>query len=408
MCMIERFIVIDENGFRVPRQRLQYCPQGNRTTPCENVRVFDIDDLIQPRPRAASVPPRQNPRFEQRSPRRDSHHQDGRGPQEFSNGVRLKLNFWKPPSRSNTYIRHKPSSGSKPRELQFVRDRGRHPDRTPPARNLSPHRPPNRPQSQHNNRPRQNFPVVEVPNFPPPPPPHPPMGDMNTHQQDPDGFRSRRRPPVVQVTNYHQHDSPPPFSPNREHHRRARTLSPDRNRFNEQDRHQYTGSAALNIENLVRKLETAIQAANKEKEARVSAQRETNRLRHQRDQANQRNKELEQEMRKLKSDLNIERDRVAQAARQRQDDEAQRRLQEERERNNRNRMAGIGRQPWHPTEIHQGGNGNFEARGDQVINEDIRAANHGWFGRMRRRRPVPNREQIVYDDNRRHRRGRLL
>lgn len=209
---------------------------------------------------------------------------------------------------------------------------------------------------------------------------------------------------MVQVPRYYQHDSPPPFSPNREHRRRARTLSPDRNRFNEQDRHQYTGSAASSIENLVRKLETATQVANKEKEARISAQRETNRLRHQRDQANQRNKELEQEIRKLKSDLNVERDRVAQSARQRQDDEAQRRLQEERDRYNRNRTAGIGRQPRHPTEIHQGGNGNFEARGAQVINEDIRAASHRWFDRIRRR----NREPVVYDDNQRHRRDRLL
>ncbi|KAL8960891.1 MAG: hypothetical protein Q9193_002482 [Seirophora villosa] len=285
--------------------------------------------------------------------------------------------------------------------------------------------------------PQMGFPGPTMHPAPPPPPPPmqgPPMHGPPMHGP-PMGQRGGQITPPISVYSYGSTDSSPsPVIPTREHQRpRARSLSLTR---------QYEERKRVIREQERR--EHAERVARAENAARLRAERDAEQIREERDRERRRNEAVERERRQRRQE---ERERQAQAiaarqrredadrrraaeavvereqrqlARRRRDEEEQWRIEEERRRLERQRRAIIPRAPRHAVEIHHHhhhhepagfeheARGNFEQRGDQVINDAIRArqarqAEQGWpaEGGPRRRRTIGAGERRVFDDDRR-------
>ncbi|KAL8672084.1 MAG: hypothetical protein Q9168_003444 [Polycauliona sp. 1 TL-2023] len=285
--------------------------------------------------------------------------------------------------------------------------------------------------------------MIPVP--PPPPPPRGPAGPT---------------PPITIYSLSSTDSSPSPTSPLREHHRpRARSLSTNR--------HYEERKEATRERERREHVERVERVALVENEARHRAEREAQRLRDERnrerrhyedlrvraqrrlddqrrlqieDADRQRRRQSEEERERLaaaivarrrreeldrrrEAEAMAEAERRAVARQRREEQQMQERIQEERDRLARQRHARIPRGPRHAAVLHhhhhhhhdrgsndfgQRARDDFEDRGDQVLNDAIRAGQSRPVGRgvpqdvqlgLRRRGTIAAGERRVYDDD---------
>lgn len=431
MCIIERFHRIHPDGFREPRQRVRHCQYGTSITPCNATRVVNaVDETFDPVLDAAPAPPHQiiepRPGDRQRSPVRK------KKSKKIVDDIKLVFDFHIPftshkkekkPKKSKNYPRPVERMG-RPGFPEYVA--------VPPELRHSP--------------PQMGYPGPGMHPVPHPPPPHGPQVIQP---------RGLVTPPITNYSFSSTDSSPSPLSPTREHHRRARSLSLTR---------QYEERKQMQREQERR--EHAERVALAENAARLRAERDAERIREERDRERRRNDDLrareqrrqieavererrrrsqeererlahaivtrrrrEEHDRRRAAEALLEQERREIARRRREEEEREWRLQEERDRLRRQRVARIPRAPRHAAAIHhhhhhhhperdgfeQEARDNFEHRGDEVINEAIRTeqrrqaeqdrngAQPEWpaGGGPRRRRTIAAGERRAFDDDRR-------
>ncbi|KAL8937426.1 MAG: hypothetical protein Q9211_003693 [Gyalolechia sp. 1 TL-2023] len=400
MCVIERFHVIHPSGFREPTQRLRHCPFGTPTTPCKDSRVVNVvDEVLDPAQKAPSPPHIQV--IEPRTTDRQRSQEHKEKPKKIYDDLKVVFDFHIPftSRRKKAKSRPKKDSEKAPKEDDPMAQPG-----FPRyfARPLEPQQLP----------PRVFYPSPGMRPWPPP-----------RHPQDPSAVHAGAQvPPPISVNSSSSTDSSlSPKFPIREHRRpRPRSLSVNRD-SEERDRIIQEQWRRERAEQVAR----AENAAREERERERLIAREVERRIERRRRHEERERQAQASARRRREDadrwLAIEAQEVElrREAGRRREEERQWRMQEERERLGRQRVAGIPRAPRHVAELHhhhhyyvernsfeQQARDNLERRGDQVINEAIRARvrddEFGYpDGGPRRRRTIGGAERRIYDDDRR-------
>lgn len=457
MCVIERFNLIHPNGAPERQENLLHCQLGSPVTPCNNTRIQLLPDYFLPRPESAFIAPQHEaPGASRVLPGR---HEETRRLKKFSNDLKLVWDFHipftsrKPAKKKRSTSEH---AFVRRRESQRRRD-VQHPPRVEP--------PMARPFDW---LPQGRREVVQVPDRP---------QQHAIHGAEPHIIRPRRNHPLnVQIHNAEDSLSPSPTTPLREHRRHhSRTIS-EIQRYEELKRivreregrehaeRQRRESAERDAREAVearRRAEWEADRVRRENEELVRQQRrrldreerlraleterqrqeeeelrcqERERRRQERDEIRERRIRLD-ERRRIESvhaerrreeqeELERERARISQEAedRQRLQEAAARdrirRDRNERDRIQRQRRAGIPHRPRHETEVHHRPNVSFDERGDQVIDDAIRAENRRWLdarapvpitgwarrrdvdGELRRRDTIAATQRRIYEDDR--------
>ncbi|KAI4188713.1 MAG: hypothetical protein L6R41_001952 [Letrouitia leprolyta] len=422
MCIIERFHLIHPNGFREPRQRLRHCQFGTPITPCNNTRAVNVvDEVLGPARNAPSPPHFQL--IEPRTTDRQRSPEHKKKPKKFVDDLKLVFDFHIPftsrPKKPKAKPRKDPKKDTK--KDQKMAQPG-FPGYF--ARPLEPQ--PLPPHMVHH--PQRSYPR-------PSPPPLRNPSVVHTGGQV--------TPPITVYSFSSSDSSPSPISPVREHRRqRPRSVSFDRH---SEERNRI-------VQEQLRR-ERAERKALEENAARLRAERDADRVREERDRERRHNEELRarEERRQIEEAAERERRRRSQeqrereaqalvarrrreeedrrlaiefqerqlrreATRRREEEERQWRRQEEQDRLERQRALRIPRAPRHVAELHhhhhhyperdsfeRQARDNFEHRGDEVLNEAIRArfrdAELGDLdGGPRRRRTIGGAERRIYDD----------
>ncbi|MCJ1267024.1 hypothetical protein MMC22_006909 [Lobaria immixta] len=259
----------------------------------------------------------------------------------------------------------------------------------------------------------------------------PPVVQVPVHHREPEDMHPRRgqRVPIRDLEYQDEQNSPPPIAPYRQHHRRARTLSPT-SRYEERKRAQ---REAERVEHEQRQRERWRLDQDAECQRRYQAQRDAEQegRRVQREAEEIEIRRQERARREAEGLASRRRDQArreaAERERRRQDrvrreaEEQERRRQDrarrdEQRRNERRRAAGIPQGPRHLPAVHQytRGRGSLDDRGAQVLNEAIQARTEaerndpyrGWYpwpdtGGLRRRDTVAGGQRWVTEHDRR-------
>ncbi|KAG6999405.1 hypothetical protein G7Y79_00035g070770 [Physcia stellaris] len=447
MCVIERFNLVHPNGAPERKERLQYCPFGSPTAPCNNARIDYLPDAFVPWPQPTLGEPHQVEENNPRAAPRPSRQEETRRFKKFSNDLKLVFDFHIPFTSRKTKKKNRPGS-----ERVFVRRRE--------SQNFQDTQPPMRPQPLAQptgyGRPIQGEPaIVHVPDGP---------QRHALHNAEPRIIQPMRRHPLdVQIHNGGDSSSPSPPTPFREHRRHHSRTPSEVQRYEELKRQIRERERRDHIER--RRREQAERDARDADEARRQAERETERLRRQnielmreerrrlhreerqnaleqerrreeqhriqyqeqrrlestrQERRRQEMEEYEREQARLQQELEDRQIMQEAAVRERLHNDRIRRDQNERDRLDRQRRAGIPLRPRHETELHHRPHVSFEDRGTQVIDDAIRAENRrryegrapapptrGWSrrrdvgGGLQRRDTIAVTQRQVYEDDRR-------
>ena len=446
MCVIERFNLIHPNGAPERKDYLFHCEFGSPVAPCNNTRIQPLPDRFVPIPEPAADGPRYAAPVEARSPRRRQ--EETRRLKKFSNDLKLVWDFHIP-FTSRKPVKKKRSTS----EHGFVRRHEsqrlpevQHPIQVDPPIVQPMHRPPA-------DRPA----FVQLP--------HRPL-QQNMHPPQPQVIRPRRHHPLnVQIHHAGDSSSPSPPTRLREHHRHQPRTAQEVQRYEElkrqvrereghdhaeRQRRELAERTAREAVEARRRMESEMESIRRQNEELRRAERrrdreererqqheeeelrfqERERRRREREERHQRRMRLDElrrnelvqaEIRREEQEA-IERER----ARIRQEDDDRQLLQEEmvrdrlrRDRNERDRIerrrrAGIPHWPRHETEVHHRPRGTLDERGDQVIDDAIRAENRrrfdntpgrGWTrrrdigGGLRRRDTIAVTQRRIYEDD---------
>lgn len=412
MCVIERFNLIHPNGAPERKDYLFHCEFGSPIAPCNNTRIQPLPDQIVPIPEPAIDGPRYEAPVEVRTPRRRQ--EETRRLKKFSNDLKLVWDFHIP-FTSRKPVKKKRSTS----EHGFVRRRES--ERLPEAQHPT-HVDPPVVQPMHW-QPADRPAIVQIPDRAP---------QHNMHPPEPQVIRPRRYHPLnVQIHHAGDSSSPSPPTRLREHHRHLPRTAPEVQRYEELKRQVREREGRDHAERQRREL--AERTAREAVEARRRIESEMERIRHQYEElrrADQRRRDREERERQQQEEEELRfqecerrrqeheerrqrrirlgelrRNELAQAeirreeqeviererARIRQEAEDRQLLQEEivrdrlrrdrdeRDRIERQRRAGIPHRPRHETEVHHRPHVSFDERGDQVIDDAIRAENRRRF-----------------------------
>ena len=441
MCVIERFNLVHPNGAPERKERLQYCPFGSPTAPCDNARIDYLPDAFVPWPQPALGEPHQVEEKDPRAAPRPSRQEETRRFKKFSNDLKLVFDFHIPFTSRKTNKKNRPGS-----ERVFVRRRE--------SQKLQDTQPPMRPeplaQPTGYGRPIHGEPaIVHVPDGP---------QRHALHNAEPQVIRPRRRHPLnVQIHHAGDSSSPSPPIPLREHRRHHSRTPSEVQRYEELKRQIRERERRDHIERQRREqAERDARQAERETERlrrqNIELMREERRRLHREERQNaleqERRREEQhriqyQEQRRLESTRQERRRRQEMAGyereqarlqqewedrqimqeaavRERMHSDRMRRNQNERDRLDRQRRAGIPLRPRHETELHHRPHVSFEERGTQVIDDAIRAEDRrrfegrapapptrGWSrrrdigGGLQRRDTIAVTQRHIYEDDRR-------
>ena len=397
MCVVEHYEEIYPNGHREPHNHRRYCNWGGPNRDCGRVRHTVIDNVYIDLPRAPQPPPAAVEGVPSRRRHGQTGEEETRGRRRFSNNLRFVLNFGNPFSRMS----------NRKKEYVVVRRHGkpqlerRHPRR----RSLSPRRDP--PWSPRYSDPcviqvpeqgqylRQDRRIVQLP--PREPHDYPIIEPREVRQS-----RERRR-----ESSSSSSSESPPISPVRQHRRR----------------HSRSSSNTVHTDDLrhlreeCSRLERDIRHLREEADVRAQRVRDAN--------AEVRHVRFVEPQRRIGHDYRPPLESADQARRRQEQDDtarlrAQRAQQEERERMERTRAAGLPRRPRAGAVVHQSREETLTERGVRVINEAVRADENGrcyddlnpppgqgWErrrdvgGGLQRRDAVAIGQRRVYEDDRR-------
>ncbi|KAL8880072.1 MAG: hypothetical protein Q9198_002448 [Flavoplaca austrocitrina] len=388
-----------------------------------------MDEHFNPAPEAP-LPPPQVPIIEPRRTERRRSPERKKKPQKFYDDIKMVFDFHIPFTSHSRKTAKKPRKESRPAN---ARDR--------PITPAYPAAPPKF------GNPQPLMGAYPGPGMIPIPPPAPPRGP------------AAPTPPIIVHSISSTDSSPSPISPLREHHRpRARSLSLNRQydkhkeAMREHERRKHVERVAftentkrLRAEREAQRLREEVDRERRHKEdLRIRAQRllddqrrlqieDANRQRRQSQErvaaaivARRRRRELD---RRREAEAIVEAERRVADRRRREEEVIQERMQEERDRLTRQRLARIPRGPRHAAVLHhhhhhhyerenndfqQRAREEFEGRGDWVLNQAMRAEQSRPVGRgapqdlqprwprangLRRRGTIAAGERRVYDDD---------
>ena len=454
MCVIERFNLIHPNGAPERKDYLFHCEYGSPVAPCNNTRIQPLPDRFVNLPEPAIDGPRYAAPVEVRTPRRRQ--EETRRLKKFSNDLKLVWDFHIP------FTSRKPAKKKRSTsEHGFIRRRE--------SQRL--------PEAQHPNH--VNPPIAQPMHWPPADrpaivqlPDHAPQ--QNMHPPEPQIIRPRRHHPLnVQIHHAGDSSSPSPPTRLREHRRHQPRTAPEVQRYEELKRQIREREGRDHAERQRREL--AERAAREAIEARRRTESEMERIRRQNEElrrAERRRDREERDRRQQEEELRFQererrrqeheerrqrrirrdelrRNELARAEIRREEQEAiererarirqevedrqflreefvrdrLRRDRDERDRIERRRRAGIPHRPRHETEVHHRPRATFDERGDQVIDDAIRAENRrrfdgmpgtGWPRRRdvgegpRRRDTVAVMQRRIYEDDLTRRGARFI
>lgn len=348
MCIIERVHFIHPDGFREPKERLRHCQFGTPVTPCNDIRVFNVvDEVLYPAQKAPSPPHVRV--MEPRATDRQHSPEHKKKPKKTYDDLKVVFDFHIPFASRHKKPESKPKKDSKkdPKEDGKMAQPG-FPGYFP--RPLGPQQLP--PQIVY-------LPPRMHPGPPPAPLQDPPVEHTGGHVA----------PPTPAYSFSSTNSSPSPIFPIRVH-RRPRPRSPSPNRHSKRDRERRRNGRQI--------------------EERERRQEERERCQEEREKAQERERRR----------------------RRREEEESQWKIQDQWERRQRQWAARIPGAPRHVAEIHHYhhypehnsferlARDDFEQRGNQVLNEAIRARfePRGPSGGPRLRRAIGGAERRIYDD----------
>ena len=402
MCRIEQFDIVYRDGSREGRENIRPCHRGTRNQPCTHREVVRLGDhLPSPSDLRNPAPPHIVPIAPMHWETSQPHSTRRARTRDPDEGLSLNLKFWNPFS---------PNSRREKKQYFFVR-------------------------KIKKREPRPNI-VQPYPPAPPPPPPihfDPPVREENPRviPMEPPRDHNNHPPIIHQLIEEDEDGSSSPPEANRDHGRRARSLSPHSRFLSSRSRLEYENELLRELVNRREEREARERAErlhNEERQRardeRREAQRRANerearhreRARIRREEQEREQEEREQQLREQQLREREERDRERERANRQRHREARARRQQEEEdierfraaererlwrldqeaiyqeqqRRARARQANIPRDPHHRVFVHR--DGDRIDRGDRFIRDGIREHDLRQF-EMRARRAGH-----VYDD----------